>query len=401
MQEKSMRQNLFLMSLAKFLSGFAGYIYDIGIVIYLFSQTKSVAVIGGFFISQFLPALIILFTGKLIDTHNQKMLMFLSNLAKAAVFFLLLFEANIVFIYVATFFMNLLLEFESNTTQALMANLFAKGNLFKAASVINLLDSASLILAPVCASVIATNFSIQVNLVIDIILYGITGFLYLLLPSGILGNMEKEKEEKKGYASIIKNKRILCTVLFWNFFMLCIGIASPLEISMIEDTLGMSSSWYGIGNTVEGIGMLLASGFVLGIIKKLKPESIILLGLFSAAMSYGVIGTAGNIGVYLFGAGLVGVTSTFCPLGFKTAVQIQSETNLVGRTFTASRFTILITRMIGSLLVGGMLTVWNIRVIYYLLAGFLVIIAMAYYFVNGFVKRRLFESKSLLYWLYI
>lgn len=389
MQEKSMRQNLLLMSLAKFLSGFAGYIYDIGIVIYLFSQTKSVAVIGGFFISQFLPALIILFTGKLIDTHNQKMLMFLSNLAKAAVFFLLLFEANIVFIYVATFFMNLLLEFESNTTQALMANLFAKGNLFKAASVINLLDSASLILAPVCASVIATNFSIQVNLVIDIILYGITGFLYLLLPSGILGNMEKEKEEKKGYASIIKNKRILCTVLFWNFFMLCIGIASPLEISMIEDTLGMSSSWYGIGNTVEGIGMLLASGFVLGIIKKLKPENIILLGLFSAAMSYGVIGTAGNIGVYLFGAGLVGVTSTFCPLGFKTAVQIQSETNLVGRTFTASRFTILITRMIGSLLVGGMLTVWNIRVIYYLLAGFLVIIAMAYYFVNGFVKKKI------------
>ena len=382
MQEKSMRQNLFLMSLAKFLSGFAGYIYDIGIVIYLFSQTKSVAAIGGFFISQFLPALIILFTGKLIDTHNQKMLMFLSNLAKAAVFFLLLFEANIVFIYVATFFMNLLLEFESNTTQALMVNLFAKGNLFKAASVINLLDSASLILAPVCASVIATNFSIQVNLVIDIILYGITGFLYLLLPSGILGNMEKEKEEKKGYASIIKNKRILCTVLFWNFFMLCIGIASPLEISMIEDTLGMSSSWYGIGNTVEGIGMLLASGFVLGIIKKLKPESIILLGLFSAAMSYGVIGIAGNIGVYLFGAGLVGVTSTFCPLGFKTAVQIQSETNLVGRTFTASRFTILITRMIGSLLVGGMLTVWNIRVIYYLLAGFLVVTAVAYYFVN-------------------
>lgn len=374
--------NMFLLSLAKFLSGFAGYIYDIGIVIYLFSQTKSVAAIGGFFISQFLPALIILFTGKLIDTHNQKMLMFLSNLAKAAVFFLLLFEANIVFIYVATFFMNLLLEFESNTTQALMANLFSKGNLFKAASVINLLDSASLILAPVCASVIATNFSIQVNLVIDIILYGITGFLYLLLPSGILGNMEKEKEEKKGYASIIKIKRILCTVLFWNFFMLCIGIASPLEISMIEDTLGMSSSWYGIGNTVEGIGMLLASGFVLGIIKKLKPESIILLGLFSAAMSYGVIGIAGNIGVYLFGAGLVGVTSTFCPLGFKTAVQIQSETNLVGRTFTASRFTILITRMIGSLLVGGMLTLWNIRVIYYLLAGFLVITAVAYYFVN-------------------
>ena len=76
------------------------------------------------------------------------------------------------------------------------------------------------------------------------------------------------------------------------------------------------------------------------------------------------------------------MTSTFCPLGFKTAVQIQSETSLVGRTFTASRFTILITRMIGSLLVGGMLTVWSIRVIYYLLAGFLMVTAVAYYFAN-------------------
>lgn len=57
--------------------------------------------------------------------------------------------------------------------------------------------------------------------------------------------------------------------------MRCIGIASPLEISMIEDNLGMSSSWYGIGDTVEGIGMLLTSGFILEIIKKLKSENII------------------------------------------------------------------------------------------------------------------------------
>ena len=165
-----------------------------------------------------------------------------------------------------------------------------------------------------------------------------------------------------------------------------IGIASPLEISMIEDTLGMSSSWYGIGNTVEGIGMLIASGFILGIMKKLKPENIILLGLFSAAMSYGVIGTAGNIWGYLCGAALVGATSTFCPLGFKTAVQIQSETKLVGRTFTASRFTILITRMVGSLLVGSMLTMWEIRMVYYFLAGFLMITAVVYYIL--FRKNR-------------
>lgn len=52
------RSNLWIISLTKFLSGFAGYIYDIGIVIYLFQETKSVAVIGGFFAAQFLPRLL-------------------------------------------------------------------------------------------------------------------------------------------------------------------------------------------------------------------------------------------------------------------------------------------------------------------------------------------------------
>lgn len=51
---------------------------------------------------------------------------------------------------------------------------------------------------------------------------------------------------KKGiwrtYIKIFQKERILSTVIFWNIFMLCIGIALPLEITMIEDTLKMSSA---------------------------------------------------------------------------------------------------------------------------------------------------------------
>ena len=52
------RKNLWLISQAKFLSGFAGYIYDIGIVIYLFQKTESVAVVGDSLLPSFcLPLL--------------------------------------------------------------------------------------------------------------------------------------------------------------------------------------------------------------------------------------------------------------------------------------------------------------------------------------------------------
>ena len=76
-------RNLGLISLAKFLSGFASYIYDIGVVIYLFQETESVTVIGGFFVAQLLPAFLILVIGGIIDKYNKKVLMIFSNIVKA------------------------------------------------------------------------------------------------------------------------------------------------------------------------------------------------------------------------------------------------------------------------------------------------------------------------------
>lgn len=380
-------RNLFLLCLTKFLSGFAGYIYDIGIVIYLFQKTESVAVIGGFFVSQFLPAFIILMTGGIIDRYNKKFLMIFSNAVKAVLMLILLLNQEIWCIYIVTFLMNLILEFESSTVSALMVHVFAKEKLFKAASVVNFLDSFSMIAAPLCASAIALYFQVNMNLVINSVLFIATAFFYVLLK---VRSVKREKEQPKkiagGYREIIGNRRILKNVVFWNIFMFCIGLASPLEISMIEETLKMPSHWYGIGNAVEGVGMLTASFFILHKMKKMCPSSIISAGLFSAAFSYVVIGISGNIGMYFIGACLVGVTSTFCPLGFKTEMQIESQPEVIGRTFAASRFMILVFRMAGSLMVGQILKICNIRIVYIGIAALL--------FGTAFLYRSYMENRK-------
>lgn len=379
-QLESEVKNLVMLSSAKLLSGFACYIYDVGIVIYLYEKTQSVAIIGGFFVSQLLPAFIILLSGQLIDKYNKKNLIVFSNLAKGGILLILLFNRNIWSIYMATFLFNFLLEFEGNTFSSLMISIFPKDKILKSASVINLLDSLSMVLAPVSASFIAMHFKFTANLILDIILFIITAFIYFSIH---ISHQKIEKEEKsegtgKGNIKVLGNKKILLTVLFWNIFMLCIGITAPLEISMIEDTLNMPSSYYGIGNTVEGIGMLLASGFILGIIRKLRSNTIIMIGLFSAALSYLVIGLSGNIEIYMIGACLVGMTSTFCPLGFKTEVQINSNPSIIGRTFTTARFTVLLSRIAGSFIVGFSLDLLGIRKIYYSIAGILTLAAVVY-----------------------
>ena len=374
------RKNLCLISLAKFLSGFAGYIYDIGIVIYLFQETESAAVIGGFFVSQFLPSFIIFVMGGIIDKYNKKTLMVISNLAKAALMLGLLFNRNIWCIYVVTFGMNLLLEFEGSTISAMMAQAFAKGELFKASSVVNFLDSLSMIAAPLCASVLALGFEVNNNLALNIILYVVTAILYCFI---VFVHAPQEANTScgkmlKGYKALFANKHILITVIFWNVFMYCIGVASPLEIIMIEEKLEMSSYWYGIGNAVEGVGMLAASALVLGKIRKLKPSSVIALGLCSASLSYIIIGISDNIWVYFIGACLVGITATFCPLGFKTEIQLESEPEYIGRTFATARFFILLSRIGGALAVGLLMRVWDIRMLYFSISGLLLATAVGY-----------------------
>ena len=54
----------------------------------------------------------------------------------------------------------------------------AKGHLFKAASVINFVDSFSMIAAPLCASVLALYFRVDINLVLSCALYMVTAFSY-------------------------------------------------------------------------------------------------------------------------------------------------------------------------------------------------------------------------------
>lgn len=369
-----------MLAAAKFFSGFASYIYDIGIVIYLFDQTGSVAVVGGFFIVQLFPAFVILLVGSVIDRYNKRNLMVWSHFIKAGAFLLLLLDRSILSIYVVTFIMNLLLEFEGSTVNALMTNIFPKKHLLKAASTTNLLDSFSMVAAPVCASLIAMNFQIHVNLIIDILLFVVSAVIYMFLQ---LNNnpevlSESASNGKLGYLHMIKDKSLLKTVIFWNIFMLCVGITTPLEISMIEETLGMPSSYYGIGNTIEGIGMLAASGLILWMVHKLRPGNMIMIGLFSAAFSYVIIGAAGNIWFYFLGACLVGMTAGFCPLGFKTELQMKCEQAVMGRVFTTARFTVLLSRIAGSLIVGEVLKIWDIRVVYYCVAGILAMAAVVY-----------------------
>ncbi|MDO4293903.1 MAG: MFS transporter [Eubacteriales bacterium] len=381
------KKNIIILALARFLTGVAGYIYDIGIVIYLFHETGSATAVGGFFVSQLLPAFIILIMGNLIDHVNHKKLLILSCILKIGILLFLNISGNMWCLYVLTFGLSLLAEFEGNTFQAVLGDVFEKEQLLRVGTILNFGDSVSMVFTPFIAAMIAEKFSYFTIVSITVVLYLGTLLLYLpvRLNSSFISECSEEVSEK---GNVYKRKPVIVTTFFWSMFMLCIGITSPLEIIMIEDVLNMSSLYYGIGNTVEGIGMLFASGVLCILKHKINTGRVIAAGLIMAVLSYGVIGISNNIRIYFIGAFFVGATATCCPLGFKYAVQTNCSIEKIGRVFTAVRFTVLLFRILGIGFAGLMLRAAGIRCIYIVTSAGLFLLALMYIYVENVEKRK-------------
>lgn len=374
------KQNIFLLIISSFFSNIASYIFDIGILIYLYDNTKSASIVSGYFISQILPAFLVLFFGITIDKYNKKNLVIITTLIRIGLLILVIFNKNFIIIYLISFMLNLLYEFDGNVINSLIPRLVSKDKLIKISSIKNIIDSVSMILGPILASLIIVSSNVNINIIINIFCYVITfiTFIFLNIKTNEISDFKPDKGVTRtnfNLSIILGNKEIISTIIYWALFMFFIGLTTPLEIIMITDTLNQSSSYYGIGNSIEGIGMLLASFIILSFSKKLKSHEIICIGLFISAVGYLIIGLSPNILIYFIGALCVGITASFCPLGFRTAIQTYATEETLGRTFAITRFIVLISRLIGTFAISLILIKVPIRVIYYVVSTILFIIS--------------------------
>lgn len=383
------KRNMILIILSSFISELADYIFDIGIIIYLYKSTKSTALISGVFISQLLPAFLILVIGRTIDIFDKKKLIILCKACRIILFFVLLVNRSTISIYIVSFLLSFILEYSSNIFNALMTDLFTKEELLNKSSIISTSNSVSMIAGPLLASVLTYKTSLNVTISINIVLCIVVTVLYCGLKvertsySDELTGIGEHYEKRNIVKIILQNRQVVCTIIFWSIFMFIIGLMGPLEIVMIEKVIHAPSDFYGIGNSVEGIGMLVASAALIGISKKMTPNRAVAFGLILSSVAYLVIGVSPDFYVYLIGAFFVGAAAALCPLGFKTAVQTYSNKNIVGRTFAISRFVVIIVRLIGVSVSGWIVLKCGIRRLYMLASIIMILSAVTFLLRRG------------------
>lgn len=361
-----------LLSVIRTLQECAIYILDIGILVYLYDNTKSGFVVSGFYVSQLLPAGIVVFLGIIIDKYRKKILLSLCYFTISLFLGVLLWNKSVVMILAITIAMNFLFEFNKSTWDSLIPELVPQQELLHISSIINMIDSAAMIVAPLIAAAIVSKYSINLIIGICMALFTTAGILVLFLWSEDTNTKHMKKQmgrrEPFQFKKIFMDQELRNITVCWSLFMLVIGVTSPMEIIMIEHVLREPSVYYGYGNTVEGLGMLGAAVLTVRFYKKLSPWFIIIIGFMIAGLSYVIIGLSPNIYIYMTGALLVGITASLAPMGFRVAVQKSKYDYATGRIFTSVRCLVLLARMSGTMITPVLLTVMPIQIIYIFVA---------------------------------
>ncbi|WP_273322677.1 MFS transporter [Vallitalea guaymasensis] len=376
---------LVLIMISNVISSFGDYIFDIGVLIYLYKLTNSPMVIGGFLLSQLLPSIVYLFvSGLIIDAFDRKKVIICINICRFLILLLLLFNQSIYFIYLITFILGVLDDFARTVNHTLIPSLFDKEYLLKVNSSLSLLDSISIMVSPVLVTLIVSQTGFAGIVTINAFTFLIIAFIYLFItyrkestfkPSG---KKNLINTVKLGIEEISHNVFIKKTLISWSFFMLGIGLSSTLLIFVLTEKVGLNGEAYGYITMAEGVGMFIGSFFVLRKNKKIKTNLLVIMGLVISCVSYLLIGFSTIVLTIMSGSLLVGIAASFCPLGFRTSIQSEIEERFLGQTFIIIRFVVLMLRSLGVYLSGVLVRFIDIQYVY-ILASIVTLISVLLY----------------------
>lgn len=239
---------------------------------WVLTESGSVTQFSMIILSLVLPTIIVSpFAGVIIDRFSRKKLMILSNCVAAfsSVIILVLVLTNtleIWHIYVATALASTFNTFLMPAYQSIISLLVPKKQLGRANGLIQVGESASVIIAPVVAGFLLHLYGLQAVITSDLIAFAfaVTTLIFAKIPevatkqSAKLNTKQFFAEAKEGWDYLMKQPAFKWLLIFGAFINLLLGFVNvllqPLIIAISsEQTLGIVLSVTGFGMLLGGI----------------------------------------------------------------------------------------------------------------------------------------------------
>jgi len=355
-----------LVWLGQIVSVLATNMTTFALTIWVFEKTGSATALGlvqVFFITPFL--LITPFAGVMVDRHNRKLMMMVSDLAAGlATIAILVLQAlgvlEVWHLYAAAVFQGLGNAFQWPAFSATISTMLPKEQYGRANGMMSLVQSGPGVIAPMMAGALLPLIGLTGILSLDVVtfLFAILVLLFVHVPQpqrseeGTQSQGDILKEAAFGFRYIFSRPSLLGLQLVFFFGNLCMGIAftaiSPMVLLRTgNDSVGLGAvlSAGALGGVVGGVVMSLWGGFK-------KRVHGVLAGWIISSVFFSLAGVGDWLPLWVAAMAL---TSLFGPLidGSNQAIwQSKVPPDLQGRVFSARLLIAWITNPISPLIAG-------------------------------------------------
>ncbi|MCS6844702.1 MAG: MFS transporter [Caldilineales bacterium] len=337
-----------------------------GLTIWMFQQTGSATALGLLQVAFIVPFLILSpVAGVLVDRHNRKLMMMVSDLAAAVAtggILLLLALDRLAFwhLYVAAALNGLGNTFQWPAYSAAISTMVPKEQYSRANGLMSLLEAGPGVLAPLMAGALLPIIGLVGILSLDMVTFfvAIAALAIVVVPrpkasaAGAEARGSVWQEAVYGFRYIFRRPGLLGLQLVFFFGNLFGGMAYTLLAPMVlartgnnSVALGVVQSAGAVGAVVGGVVMSVWSGFR-------RRVHGVLLGWALSAVGVALLGVARTVGQWIPAAFFAAVVSPLVNTSNQALWQAKVPPDVQGRVFSARRLIAWFTTPISPVIAG-------------------------------------------------
>ena len=352
--------------LGQIVSVLASSMSQFGLTIFMYEKTQSATALGLMQVFYFVPFLLISpIAGVMVDRHNRKMMMMVSDLAAGLAtigILLVLYFGVWQFwqMYLAAVIFGLGTAFQWPAYSAAISTMVSKEQLGRANGMMSLMEAGPGVVAPILAGALLPIIKLTGILFFDVATFilAIGALLIVHVPQpvrteeGAKASGGMLKEAAYGFKYIFARPSLLGLQLVFFAGNLFAGMAFTLLAPMILSRSGNNSLLFGsaqsagaIAGLVGGVLMSIWGGF------KRRVHGV-LFGWIISGIGMAIIGLAGGLPIWITG---LAISSIVIPLvnGSNQAIwQSKVAPDLQGRVFASRRLIAWITNPISPIIAG-------------------------------------------------
>jgi len=352
--------------LGQIISVLASAMSQFALTIFVFEQTGSATALGlmqVFFMAPFL--LISPVAGVMVDRHNRKMMMMVSDLAAGlATIMILIFQSLGVLqfwhLYLTAVVYGLGMAFQWPAYSAAISTMVPKEQYARANGMMSLVDAGPGVIAPLLAGALLPVIGLTGILIFDVVtfLLAIAALSVVHIPQpkktqeGEQGKGSLWKESAYGFKYIFARPSLLGLQLTFFIGNLFAGIGmtvfAPMILSRTDNNsliLGSAQTAGAVGGLIGGIAMSAWGGFK-------KRVHGVLIGWMISGTGMAILGLTGGLPNWIIGM-VIGALVIPLVNGSNQAIwQAKVAPDVQGRVFSARRLIAWFTNPISPIIAG-------------------------------------------------